>query len=61
VVAQRSRDERVVGITVVGVRGQQDLFLEPKMLAAVLLPVGDERRAPVGRGVAVARLSVRAT
>ena len=51
VVAQRSRDERMVGITVVRVRGQQDLFLEPKMLAAVLLPVVHERRAPVARGV----------
>lgn len=30
VVAQRSRDKRMVGITVVRVRGQQDLFLEPK-------------------------------
>jgi hypothetical protein len=51
VVAQRSRDERVVGITAVRVRGQQDLFLEPKMPAAVLLPVVRERRALVARGV----------
>jgi hypothetical protein len=51
VVAERSGDERVVGITVVRIRGQQDLFLEPKMRAAVLLPVVHERRAPVARGV----------
>jgi hypothetical protein len=60
-VAQRSRDERMVGITALRVRGQQDLSLEPKMSAPVLLPVVRERRARVARGVDSRALSVRAT
>jgi hypothetical protein len=51
VLAQRSPDERVMRITVVRVGGQKDLFLEPKMPAAVLRPlraVQRERRVAVG-------------
>jgi hypothetical protein len=59
-VAQRSRDERMVGITAMRVRGQQDL-LEPKMSAPVLLPVVRERRARVARGVDSRALSIHAT
>jgi hypothetical protein len=51
----------MVGITALRVRGQQDLSLEPKMSAPVLLPVVRERRARVARGVDSRALSVRAT
>ena len=60
-VAQRSRNERVVGVAVRRVGGQQDLFLEPKVRAAVLVPVAEERRARILAVSAVARLSVLAT